>query len=43
MNKIEKPGQKYPLIFRQPGCLLETLEAFRPILADGLVVSFITN
>jgi|AMWB02.1.fsa_nt_gi hypothetical protein len=37
----KKPGRKYQLIFRQPGSLLETLEAFRPILANGLVLSFI--
>ena len=39
----EKPGTEHPVIFRQPGCLLETLEAFRPILANGLVVSTIIN
>jgi hypothetical protein len=26
-------------VFRRPGCLRETLWAFRPILADGLVLS----
>lgn len=30
-------------IFRQPGCLMETLLAFRPILANGLVLSNISS
>ncbi len=29
-------------IFRRPGCLRETQWAFRPTLADGLVVSIIS-
>lgn len=34
-------GQISNQIFRHPGCLHETLEAFRPTLADGLVLSCI--
>jgi hypothetical protein len=30
------------VIFRQPGCLCKTLWAFRPILANGLVLSATT-
>jgi len=41
LRQSKKPGRKYQMIFRQPGSLLETLEAFRPILANGLVLSFI--
>ncbi len=33
---------KYLMIFRRPGYLLETLQAFRPTLTDGLVLSCIT-
>jgi hypothetical protein len=31
----KKPERRRVMIFRQPGCLDETLWAFRPILADG--------
>jgi hypothetical protein len=31
------------MIFRHPGCLRETLWAFRPTLADGLVLSCING
>ncbi len=37
----KKPGRQYPVIFRRPGCLGETLWAFRTILANGLVLSII--
>jgi hypothetical protein len=34
---------EYRRIFRQPGCLREILKVFRPILADGLVLSSISQ
>jgi len=39
----KKPARQYPMIFRRPGCLGETLWAFRPTLAGGLVFSSITH
>jgi hypothetical protein len=39
----KKPGRQYPMIFRRPGYLNETLWAFRPTLAGGLVFSSITQ
>ena len=44
MSGHEKAGLPNILvIFRQPGCLKETLWAFRPTLASGLVLSSIVN
>jgi hypothetical protein len=44
MSGQEKAGLPNILvIFRQPGCLKETLWAFRPTLASGLVLSSIVN
>jgi hypothetical protein len=34
-----KPATRYPVIFRRPGLLGETLQAFR----DGLVVSYLVS
>jgi len=40
-EETKKAGHVIPIMaFRQPGCLLETLLAFRPILANGLVLSY---
>jgi uncharacterized membrane protein len=40
-SKTKKPGAEYQKIFRHPGCLHKTLWAFRPVLANGLVLSSI--
>jgi len=42
-QSTKKPGAFvcWNQIFRRPGCLRETQWAFRPTLADGLVVSII--
>ncbi len=37
--RTKKRDAKISMIFRHPGCLRETLWAFRPTLADGLVLS----
>jgi hypothetical protein len=39
----KKAGREYRVIFRRPGCLGEILWAFRPTLADGLVLSCTTT